>query len=353
VAGCDSTIITQISLRPPLQVNVSGNNTVCAGQPVTLTAAASGGNGGPYSFNWVGQNNTTNQLQFTPTASGPIRVEVTDGCTSLPGVGNTLINLLPNPVVNFTMSPLQGCEPLLVNPVNNSTPATGNQYTWYWGDGTQDVGTSPAHIYTISGQYPVSLKATAINGCTDSVRFSQPIVVTKKPNAAFVYTPAPNLLGNSAIQFIDQSTDAVTRKWLFGDGETSGLLQPKHVYGTDGNFDVMLIADNGRNCFDTAFERILVKPLDDVYIPNAFTPNDDGVNDVFRVYGIGITVVQMDIYNRYGERIYTTSTNPPIWNGIDAKRGLLHVTGNYVYMIQVKLKNGFSKTYKGNVLLLR
>ena len=108
----------------------------------------------------------------------------------------------------------------------------------------------------------------------------------------------------------------------------------------------LLITENDLNCTDTASKEIIILPSYTVYIPNTFSPNNDGVNDLFYPVGEGILEFKISIYNRWGNQIYIGSTNTP-WSGEDFP------DGKYAYVIEIlNLRNSPFK-YLGNVLLIK
>ena len=116
----------------------------------------------------------------------------------------------------------------------------------------------------------------------------------------------------------------------------------------------MLTVQNSYGCIDTITQIVQVIPEFILYVPNAFTPNDDGVNDFFNVKGLGIEGVVLKIFNRWGENIYTTSDLDGGWDGtIQKNNGGEAQQDVYVYDVQVKDVFGKSHTQTGRVTLVR
>ena len=99
--------------------------------------------------------------------------------------------------------------------------------------------------------------------------------------------------------------------WVFGDGVGSSSIvrSPVYVYNNAGTYTATLVVKSNDNCSDTAFKIIKIEGGNDIYIPNAFTPNGDGVNDNFRALGIGIKSTEMIIYDRWGEKVFVQKGN--------------------------------------------
>lgn len=352
--NCDSVITTTILNKAPLSIAISNTSEVCSGDNLTISAQASGGNGGPYSYTWSGSNNTSNQIIISPTATIKVVVSVTDGCTILPAKNSLVVSVKPKPTPGFTSNKNEGCIPLATNFINTTIPVSGNEYRWNFSDGGIALETSPTHLFNKTGNYTVSLFVTASNGCRDSVKINNAVKVYNQPIASFSVSPSPNSIGNSKFQFTNKSTYASSWLWLFGDGiGNSTQPNPSYIYKETGNFKVFLIATSDNYCTDTTYQNIEVKSLNGIYVPTAFSPNGDGKNDYFSIYGTGIQSAQMQIFNRFGELIFLTTNNPPAWDGRNSKTQAICVEGNYVYLIKVIDKNGIAQSFKGNIVLVK
>jgi gliding motility-associated-like protein len=350
--GCDSMVTTELKYYPPISVKLNGPSTVCEGSVATIIANASGGKGTSYNYLWLPAANNANQIQLLLNAGTKIYVSVTDGCTLIPAADSLIVEVLDKPSVHFSITPQSGCAPLAVSFANATSPPSGNLYTWNFGDNTSASQTSPSHTYNTAGSYNVSLLAINSNGCSDSFKIIEAVSVANKPVAAFSTSPSPNTMANSRIEFSDMSEGATTWQWNFGDGiGTSDERDPVYVYKGTGNYMPRLIISGSGDCADTAYTKILIEGGSDIYIPNAFTPNGDGINDNFKVLGIGIQSVEMTIYGRWGEKVFEQKGNP-VWNGND-QRGVKCLQGTYVYLIRLIDVNGTAKNFKGIVSVIR
>lgn len=151
-------------------------------------------------------------------------------------------------------------------------------FIWDFGDGDSSTSVNPTHIYTTEGVYTVSLTVTDLNGC-DSTNVKTDYITVTDPVADFVadstFSPCPPLLVN----FTDSSTtDAVSWRWDFGDGTSSNVRNPSHVYLSPGLFDVMLTVTNNLGCVDTIVKDGFVLLMG----PNGtfeFTPQEECLNN--------------------------------------------------------------------------
>ena len=227
-------------------------------------------------------------------------------------------------------------------------------YNWIFGDGTTSTAYSPLHQYNQIGSFPVMLIETSATGCTDTMLIDT-VTIYETPMADFTSVPWINestLLSLANFQFTNQSVFASTYLWNFGDGNNSTEQDPFYIYTTEGDFYVTLFAFNDNGCADTVTYGPYVLLADgDIFIPNSFTPNNDNANDVFKVYGTGITSVHMWIYDRWGELLYDENSFSPEWKGLyhDVKLNV----GVYVYEVSVTRYDGTLIWKKGDVTLLR
>ncbi|MBK7391037.1 MAG: gliding motility-associated C-terminal domain-containing protein [Bacteroidetes bacterium] len=190
-------------------------------------------------------------------------------------------------------------------------------------------------------------------GCTQT--FTQPNAITiyPGPEAAFTPNPFEASILHPIIDFENTSSGATLYNWTFGDGLSSTLFEPVHTYPDTGWYEVVLHVQNSYGCFDTVSHWVYIIPEFTLYVPNAFTPNQDGINDAFSIAGIGIVSMNLEIFNRWGENIYSTSSRDAGWDGSVQKDNGLAQQDVYVY--QVTVKDVFGKTHQrvGTVTLVR
>jgi len=192
---------------------------------------------------------------------------------------------------------------------------------------------------------------TTSAGCTDSAAQDVDILFFPLADADFTADPEVTNVFNGRVQFTDLSQNAVSWLWDFNDGNKSIEQNPAHYFNEIGQYKVTLVVTNITGCPDLQMREVVVNPF---YIPNAFTPNADGINDYFfdAGYVLDVKSFVMRIFNRWGQKVYETDDYTKFWNGFDSD-GNPAQDGVYVYKIDVTTKGGKEHTFTGTVSLVR
>jgi gliding motility-associated-like protein len=223
-------------------------------------------------------------------------------------------------------------------------------YTYKW----QNTSTTKDSTFNTTLQTSDWLKVTLEDGCSEAASDSIFITVKPTPIAAFYTDPKDTSVAENKIQFINQSQHTTNYEWRFGTGTESKLQNPTYIYTNTGKYFITLIAKNANGCSDTAYGQIYISEEFRIFIPNTFTPDDDFNNDVFSVYGTGIKEYNYEIYNRWGERIFTSNnTNKQSWNGAVENRGEVVQMDVYFYVLKVKDVENRMHYFNGTINLLR
>jgi gliding motility-associated-like protein len=248
-------------------------------------------------------------------------------------------------------TPASGCAPY--NAIFENTSAGGQQFNWNFGDGTTSTLTNPQHLYSTPGTFIVNLRVIDSATCNlqDSASFT--ITVAGKPVASYTFTPNPPQ-ENTTVRFFNNSIAANRYTWVFGDSDSLLTSSPdpiQHIYAETKTFNTCLIAINNEGCADTVCQPIaaLIVPILDV--PNAFTPNNDGINDKVYVRGFGIKRLVWRIYNRWGTVVFETSDKTQGWDG--TYKGAMQPKEVYHYILDVEYSDNTKYQKKGDITLLR
>lgn len=347
-AGCVATSapVTITNLTAEANVTVSGPTEFCRGGSVTFTATTPG-------LNFLWTTGETDSVITVTDDNSNINVEITNlnGCVKK--LDNPFsVDVHEYPVVAFTADSSSECDAFKIRFRNNSIYDGGSAFAWTFGDSATSNQPSPIHWYTVNGLYNVSLTITTPFGCASSD--SSEIDIVRYPDPVAKFTTESNIENVFAgpIVFINQSENANRYLWDFGDQSGSTDVNPTHDYREPGYYKISLTAFNPANCEHKEIREVTVAPM---FIPSAFTPNGDGRNDVFPTglpADMDVNSYEINIYNRWGQRIFH-SDNPMIgWTGVDAD-GAKAASGSYVYEMKIadRLNKAFS--FKGNLNLMR
>lgn len=349
--GCTGDTTVFVAVYDSLKVDALGAILICVGKSTSISANATGGNGN-YSYVWdngtegvgVGQS-----VSVSPTTTTTYTVTLKDNCGT-PSIKDTVtVKILD---VNFTLSPSEGCPPLKVDFQDSSNSDSLSQWIWDFGDGSTSNEINPTHYYTETGTYTVTLGIKTSQGCISSKIRNNLIVVYPSPKADFSMSHTQATLLNT-IKFKDKSTGTTVWKWNFGDGTTSAYSDPFHDYYDTAHYTVELIVFNNNGCSDTITDNIYIGPEFAFYIPNAFTPNSDALNDYFYGKGIGIAEFKFFIFDKWGSMVFKTSDINDAWDGSKFNSGKIASIGVFVYLVEIVDYFGEEHRYIGHFTLMR
>jgi gliding motility-associated-like protein len=196
-----------------------------------------------------------------------------------------------------------------------------------------------------------------IHGCQES--FVTPVTVHPKPIAAFSTQPDVAYINHPEFQFIDESVYGSYWYWDFGDPASmlqnySDIQNPLHMYSDTGTFEVMLVVESQHHCSDTVINEVYIFPESLFYIPNAFTPDEDGLNDYFKPEFTAImeNMYEFYIYDRWGRLVFETKDINDSWDG-RLKSGEFGRGGVYTWVIIFYERNMNKHKIAGIVTMIR
>jgi len=362
-----SQVTVTVTVDPQLSVTTGTPVAACPGKSITLSAKASGGNGN-YTYTWQPGNETGANPTVSPSSTGYYTVIVSDGCTNPDAKDSMEAIIDPLPVIVFTADTLNGCYPACVLFTDKSTISSGGIKSWAWafGDGnTYGSNTTASKVdtgyncYANPGAYSVTETVVSDSGCPNSYTNTNMITVYDHPHTNFTASPQSTTIEQPGIVFTDQTTDAYgITNWLwetFGDASDSikTTKNTTHTYSDTGTFCVKLVDINKHNCVDSVTNCVVIEAVFTLYIPNAFTPNGNGLNDVFIPRGTYFTNFEMYIFNRWGEQIFFTRNIDMGWNGGYNNGNTIEQEDTYIYIIKVTDFKGKTHSYTGRVTLLK
>ncbi len=317
----------------------------------------------PLIYKWTPATglNTSNarETDCNITENTTFQIIVSDrwGCMTDTCYHTALITSTPVLAGHFHITPSEICVPEEVTFKSTATPASTHRWTISSANmpDTTFYGANSSFTFTEPGRYSILYKAYEALACADSVFLSNYINAGKQPTALFNFEPAEAEVGQEVV-FTNQSEGQnVHYSWSFGDGSNSNEENPTHVYNNENsdNYNVILTVADDANCQDMYMAPVPVVDNHVLFVPNTFTPNKDGLNDVFLPVVACVAKYYIMIYDRNGGLVFY-SDNPEIgWDG--SSNGIECPSGIYTYYINYvrynNLKQELIKT--GSINLIR
>ncbi|MDI1353433.1 MAG: gliding motility-associated C-terminal domain-containing protein [bacterium] len=353
--NCTATTKVLVATKqlPVPTVTVIPNTRVCQNEVVTLNG------GGGQSYTWYGPNDIMYEGSIVTFTAG----------TNWYGGTYTLIVSDGIGCSNFTTTPLyieqlpsgslagilEGCAPLCSDYRFSSNGLGGSFIQSSWQINKQIIGSENfyycfdrAGTFTING----SLFDTK-TACTNLVDFE--VTVHPKPEADFQYSPLKPVEKLDEVFFTNTSRGEQQKQWTWffdnNKGNKERTENTSHLYPDAGQFPVVLVVRNKWGCTDTLMKVIIVEPDFAIYVPNAFTPNEDERNEVFMPVIRSAKNYNIKIYDRWGEQIFESSDLLKGWDG--TYKGASCKQDVYNWKIVVSAANGEQRILTGSVLLMR
>jgi gliding motility-associated-like protein len=366
------SLFDSITAVPVIAGPIVDTLELCSGDNGGLGMTASGGNGGPYTFEWWESGNliSTNQFEtVTPTSNLTTYTGYAyDNCGSPRGVVTIYLVWYGIVIPDIIRSRPDTCYPYSVIFTDASTPSNlvdNNLTQWSISNGGSGTGSSVTGTFDTPFCQDVTLNITTIDGCFADTTFEDYVCPWDYPNADFYMSPSVTDLLNTEIEFTNLSTGIdLTYLWNFNSGlnpDSSTVVHPTFVFPSNvpGTYPVLLtVTSNPYNsqygCVSTHVETLVINPTYLFYVPNSFTPGGDGLNDVFRAYGDGVDTdnFRMTIFDRWGEKIFSSEDITIGWDG--TYKGTPVPNGVYIWRIDTKElnQNKYHENY-GNVTIVK
>ena len=386
-ATSDSGCITSLTLPTevyPLPLADFSYSHTCAGNPTAFTNHSTISSGSITNYNWDFDNNGTSDnntaapsFLFATSGINLVHLSVlSDHACADDTVKPIYIN--PNPVPTVAVDDPDGCPVHHANLSGGVSPASVDHVNsivkWQWdvdnngsleftnnynpGTSTDLVAYDYINNDPVNSQiYTVHLTVTSDSGCVGSFTTPAPfITVFPHPLPGFSWGPTDPLpdLFSPLVHFNNEAVGANSMSWNFGDIHVtdpglnvSVLFNPSHTYeyfnSSISYYDVWQWVSNTYGCKDSVMHQVEILPNWTFYIPNAFTPNDDGVNDGFRGTGININSYNLWIYDRWGNMIFYSNDLDQYWDG--KVQGHDEIVQEDVYVWKVKFKDVFNQKH--------
>ena len=336
--GCASSEEVAVTLLPVPEVQTNGSVSMCEGGAAQLQVS------GADDIDWqpnmyISDNSAPMPFVFPPEdMEYSVAVSNDYGCST---TGSVQVVVNPMPEVSFTAEVDSACVPASISFQNQTDPSFNGSCYWNFGNGSFSSSCNPnvnGYFYE-QGSFDVSLTVTSPEGCSfTTTQFD--VVNTYGPVALFDYDPNPADISNPKIQFENQSTDAAYYMWDFDEYGSSMAVNPVVEYPSEipGEYEVCLSAIDPDGCYDEYCDVIEIAADLLIYIPNAFSPNGDGVNDLFYpvMQGVDIVEYEFKIFNRRGKLVWSTTDPEAKWDGTDMTREYLDDNQTYIWKLRIK-----------------
>lgn len=351
--GCNIQVPVNVPGPPALLADTNQTNILCNGETNgTATVTVISGTQ-PYTYLWNDSMNQTTPVA-TDLAAGLYVVTITDDNACV--IEETFVISEPMPLILQMHSITDTCEKEVgtayVNVLGGTRP-----YGYFWYGATPALDSlSMDSVATLLGEGDYDLIVTDANGCIDSNDVSVDNIPS--PVAKFTFIASNEGILNPEVEFTNLSQNSETWWWDFGDHlGVSSDEHPVYLYPSDSAdvYKVTLVSTNEYSCHDTVYGFVTIKPHFTFYIPTAFTPRSNDLNDMFVPVGEGFDYdsFKMTIYDRWGQIIFQTNDIKQGWNGNSHINGEHAPNGTYMYKIEVREPIGFEpKYFYGKVTLI-
>lgn len=375
-AGCKDITNKTIEIWERPNASFISSKT-CFGKTTTLTANQAAVSASIASFDWD-MNGTPSSIEaagrsvnylFNSPGTQTVNLVLTSdkGCKNRIQ-GRVYVNYLPKP--DFYTPKRNGCADLCTAIIDSSAKLTGpaENVSWLWNFGNGQTlgaasGGSNTICYTNSSNtalknYTVKLVVKTDSGCVDSIKKTNYITVYPNPLANYKWQGQDGNILFSGVEFTNTSVGASHFYWYYNDGVNkidSVNANPTHFFDTDvpRNYQVWLAVRNLYGCKDTINQWIDIGPEFAFYMPNTFTPNGDGINDIYTGKGIGIKNYNLQIFDRWGERIFVSEDINTGWDGSVRGKMVDVKTDVYQWKVDIIDLRGKARSYVGNVSLIK
>ncbi|HLP10690.1 MAG TPA: PKD domain-containing protein [Flavobacteriales bacterium] len=273
------------------------------------------------------------------------------GCTDI--YSDTLF-VYPLPVIGMTYPLELACEPYSIQFTDTTLSWSPVSYSWNFGDGATSTLANPSHTYLDTGYFDLTFTINVDTICiaTQTIFIPDAIHVYPSPDANFHITPTIQSVFTPTVEVTDLTSDDVIQQIIYYmDGDSTLLDFDTHYYHDTGWYNVYQWVVNVAGCTDTAVHPIYIIPETTIYIPNAFTPNGDGINDVFIPVVRDTRKYLLMIFDRWGEIIWQTDNPLQGWDGtLKNKRTKVDT---YVYKVKYMDQKHVEHILVGHVTLVR
>ena len=316
-----------------------------------LTANANGGTP-PYSYTWSPSGQTGSIATMLAPGTYVVSIVDANGCTA---AATDVLATPPSLIAQMNISDNIVCLPSIAT-VTNASVGTFNNVLWTLSDGQSFTSNQFTLNLTSVGCIDITLLITNANGCTADTTISDAICVIPGPTAAFSTTNPEIDFSTGELSFVNNSINYIGSIWQFGDGTSATLDNPIHTYpaATIDSYNVMLVVYDANGCTDTAYSVVESNDLVRLTVPNGFTPNGDGLNDIFLPVVSNadqIKFYRFEVYNRWGQLVFESTKPGEGWDGkFNGKQAQF---GVYSWSVRFEVPENDPVSASGHVTLIK
>jgi len=283
-------------------------------------------------------------------------VTVTDNCNTPANEANIYITVSNEAPIEVSPLIAEGCKPFQAYFAIDNYNASFT-YEWNFGEKWQSFSTNDSvpHEFKTVGCNDITVRSKTEIGC-ETVKTFKCITNTRPvPKADFSYSPFSPTILEPAVDFRDESEGATQVAFWIDSVFQTNERGFTYNFPTNGQFEVVQVAENSFQCADTTVSYVRVEEASTIYIPTAFTPNGDNLNEFFSPVtdGVRLTDFNMLIYDRWGNLVFETNDLNEPWNGTLQNSGEKLPTGNYIYYIRYSEHDNQDKYIHGKIELIR
>jgi len=336
----NSLVVNVIPLANTPVITANGPTDICQGDSVVLSCSNAPG------YLW---SNGSTSNSITVAASGIYSVTTSSQCPAADMTSDLTVQVRPIPVPSINANLTKDCLPSTIN-FSASTSGIGPfLFAWSFGDGNFASSAQPSHEYIEAGDYSITLTLTDVIGCTGSQTIPNFIEILPRANLQFTIDPPVTTLSDPLVTFTGLTNNASAESWEIEGFGTFNEDQVEILFEDTGAYVVTYSAITAEGCEASKRDTVLIFDEFALYIPGAFSPNEDGLNDVFIPVASGFEAedYEFQVFNRWGQRIFFTNQLGEGWTGNDVKQDV------YIWTITGKSRiNKETVEYKGSVTLI-
>ncbi len=320
---CTDTLKQIVYVYPPLKANFVKQNRQCLkGNSFNFSNTSQSIPTATFKWNFTANATPSTSILKNPTGivynqAGKFFVKlVAKQLTCVDSITDS-VRVLNRPTAKINNLPLSLCDPANVGFSNGSFSDLPLSYKWLFSNGKTSSAFEPTQIFSPAGIYGATLIATTASLCLDtSIASVQNITVNPSPTAGFSVSPKETTIFEPEINVTDMSGGNVTAWYYYlGDGSSSSYQSFIYPYTSTGVYTITQVVSNAYNCRDSTQQEVTILPEFRFWIPNTFTPNNDGKNDVFMPIAIGVLKYHFDIFDKWGQHIYSGNNYLEGWDG--------------------------------------